>query len=230
MSWLARKAGFARRLRGLPLLRVLAVVGAACLARAAWVGWVETERAVASGSGFAASFPVYRHAGVWVAEQVSDDDGRGTMHGEMSWTSHGRYTVYKKSITVKMPRLERWPADVTGQPEPSTDELMTLWRSAVAKQMNMPGPEWMAAAAPGRTVVFGFDGRAKMREFAAQTAATGAPFSLTVLAGAAMVAVVGLRRLTRGWVREAGECLRCGYDLRAAPGAVCPECGAGREG
>lgn len=211
-------------------MRVIAAVGAASLAVAAWRGWKETESAQSLGSGFAASFPVYRHAGVWGDEPVNGGDSPGTLKGEMHWEQRGRYWVYEKVITVKTPRLERWPSDLTGAPEPSADELMALWRAAVDRQMNMPGPEWMAAAAPGRTVTFEFDGWAKAREFAAQTAATGAPFSLAVLSGAAMVAVVGLRRWTRGWIRGAGECVRCGYDLRAAPGAVCPECGAGREG
>jgi hypothetical protein len=59
-------------------------------------------------------------------------------------------------------------------------------------------------------------------------ATLGTGFFLIWIVLSALVIVWGVRNMKRrrAWVRfYAGQCIRCGYDLRATPGK-CPECGA----
>ena len=46
-----------------------------------------------------------------------------------------------------------------------------------------------------------------------------------ILVGSVVPCIAGWRRLRSARRARAGQCVRCGYDLRATPGR-CPECGA----
>lgn len=62
-------------------------------------------------------------------------------------------------------------------------------------------------------------------------AATGLVTTTALIIACAWLARRSAARHLRAYLNEAGHrvCLRCGYDLRGSPAAVCPECGSRQE-